>query len=363
MKNTVFVDENIPLLERCLCKYFNIMAFSGRLLKNDDLIRNNAEALIVRSTTKVNSDLLHGTKIKVVGTATAGTDHIDIDYLNKNNIEFHSAPGANANSVAEYLVFSIAKWAVENNIDIKNKTIGIIGVGNIGKRVVYYAGKLGLKIIVNDPPLKDSGHKFPENCSYMEIDELITNSDIITNHVPMNKTGKYKTLGLINEERVNNIRNNTLLIHASRGGVLNEKALKARLKLKEITAVIDVWDNEPHIDKELAGLSLLSTPHVAGYSRNGKLNGAMMMAEIIFDHFSIESDLSVFTDELDSNISDEKPDYDNLDKLYILLKESRGIEDDSQRLTESLQQDNPATEFDKLRKKYPVKYETINNQK
>ncbi len=202
MKQIILVDENIPLLAEALRPCGKITGYSGRELSKHELIKSSCSSLFVRSTTKIDSTLIEGTSVKFIGTATSGIDHVDVEYLKINNITFTFAPGSNANSVAEYVVYSILKWRSLIQSEIENKTIGIVGFGNIGKIVARYSNYMGMKILVNDPPLKDSGCDFPEYVEYTGLDELIARSDIITNHVPLTIVGSYPTHNLFNEQNI-----------------------------------------------------------------------------------------------------------------------------------------------------------------
>ena len=358
---TILVDENIPLLPGMLEGCGNLITFSGRGLTKDDILEYNGEFLVVRSTTKVNRELLEGTKIKFVGTATSGTDHVDLDYLGKRNIKFADAPGSNANSVAEYVVFSIAKWALENEIDLAEKTIGIIGYGNIGKIVAEYARRMGIEVLVNDPPLLDEMFKFPTYAKYMDLNDICAVSDIITNHVPLTKKGKHPTFHLFSEKQIELINNGALLIHASRGFVVQEEPLLKRLENGDITAAIDVWENEPLVNAELANLTQLATPHVAGYSRDGKLRGTLRMARAFEEASGLKPDYSILEKEMASYHPLPPEEFSDTAKLHDLLKESRKLEEDTRRFRESLQ--NPPEirkeEFDRLRKEYPKRRELL----
>lgn len=358
---TIFIDENIPYLTKAVEKTALVFNFAGRNLTNTQLIEKECDVLIVRSVTKVNEELLRNTKVRTVGTATIGTDHLDIDYLNKNNIEYFFAPGSNSNSVAEYVIFSILHWGTNNNIELKDKTIGIVGYGNIGKRVSYFANQLGLNVIINDPPLKNSNYKFPNVYRYAELDELISQADIITNHVPLTQIGNYPTKKLINTENIKLAREGSLFIHTSRGGVVDEESLIEVQKRKNITAVIDVWEGEPDFNTELSESAMISTPHIAGYSMNGKIKGALMMATNITEHCKISVDLS-FANEIESH-SGTKESGITYSELIDKITEKRDIISDNIRFKTLIGLDKllKMKGFDEQRKYYPEKYEYLSD--
>ncbi len=317
---TIFIDENIPYLSQALKSIANVITFNFKELTNEWLIKSKCQFLFTRSTIKVNSDLLDGTQVKFVGTSTIGTDHIDLDYLQKRKIHFCSAPGSNANSVAEYVVFAVLHWLIKNNYSPEDKTIGIVGFGNIGKLVQKHVEEIfpEMKILINDPPLKDNNFIFPKNVEYCELDELIKRSDIVTNHVPKEKNGKYPTINLFNENNLKLLKNKSLFIHSSRGGVVEETAILNEKRKKEIMLITDVWANEPFINRELLMRSEIATPHVAGHSWNGKIRGSIMML-MQFEEFTglkvdlsemkeyirnSEKDFEIILDEFDANGND-----------------------------------------------------------
>jgi len=365
----IFIDENIPHLKNAMKHIAEIYTFNGRLLNNQELIEKQCNVLFVRSTTKVNSELLKFTNIKFVGTATSGIDHIDLNFLKQENIKFAFAPGSNSNSVAEYVIYSILKWHFEKNIDLKNKTIGIIGYGNIGKKVAYYSKIIGLNIIINDPPLLENNYKFPDYVTHKDLNELIYSSDIITNHVPLTKTGKHPTFLLLNHNNLTLIKDNSLLIHTSRGSVIDELALLGVIENHELTVCIDVWENEPLFNRLIAHKSMLATPHIAGYSRNGKLNGAMMLMKAFAKTYELQPDYSLINEEYkkletdkDYILEDDKHNYSyDLKKLYLALKRNRDFEYDTALLKEiiNLDEKQRGKKFDFLRKNYPIRKETL----
>ncbi len=317
---TIFIDENIPYLPQALKSIADVTIFNFKELTNEWLIKSKCQFLFTRSTIKVNSDLLDGTEVKFVGTSTIGTDHIDLEYLKKRKIHFCSAPGSNANSVAEYVIFAILHWLINNNYSPKDKTIGIVGFGNIGKLVQKHVREIfpEMKILLNDPPLKENNFNFPKNAEYCELDELIEKSDIVTNHVPKEKNGKNPTINLFNENNLKLLKNKSLFIHSSRGSIVDENAILNEKNKKEIMLITDVWANEPYVNRELLSQSEIATPHVAGHSWNGKIRGSIMMLKQFEEFSGIKVDLSemkeyirnsekefeVILDEFDTNGDD-----------------------------------------------------------
>lgn len=354
----LFIDQNIPHLADALANCGRVVQFDGRTLTNEHLLREQCTILFVRSITKVNPALLQNTSIRFVGTATAGTDHIDIDYLNSSGIRFVSAPGSNANAVAEYVLFAMLEWAKRMNYSLKGKSVGIIGYGNVGKLVAKYCNRLGMKILVNDPPLYDNGFQFPEWTTYLPIEDLCSQADIVTNHVPLEVNGNYPTTELLGIRELDKVKPGSLIVHASRGGVIDERALIETTERKQLVLAIDVWNKEPFIDYQLAMMAIIATPHIAGYSWNAKCNGTLMMARQFEEFSGCSPDYSGVND-----ISAEFLSEDCIDEstLYQSLLERRQFLNDSKEFQQlsSLPILKRAAEFDRLRKQYPQRFESL----
>lgn len=359
--DVIFIDENIPLLPAALAGCGKVVKFKGRTLENEELVKKNCHSLFIRSTTKVDKDLLHYSQVRFVATATSGVDHIDEEYLDKKNVTFVAAPGSNANSVAEYVFYAALKWAKSKGERLRGKTIGVVGFGNIGKIVAKYANYFGMIVLVNDPPLRDEGFEFPEYCVYSDLREMFARCDVVTNHVPLTKSGDYPTLNLINEDLIALLKNGALIISASRGGVVDEETLKERLRNGEISAATDVFKGEPLVDVDLARLSILASPHVAGYSRDGKLRGARMIAEAYRAFSGNKPALEFIDDELSHYEPATAEDFRDEDKIFDILKENRKFEEDTEKFLETLDlpDERRAIEFDRLRKQYPKRRESL----
>ncbi|MCX7735069.1 MAG: 4-phosphoerythronate dehydrogenase [Candidatus Kapabacteria bacterium] len=357
----IFIDENIPLLKDVLKNCGEIVLFKGRDLTNNDLIKEKCEFLFVRSTTKVDKDLLEGTQVKFIGSATSGTDHVDLEYLTKNNIKFSDAKGSNANSVAEYVIYSILKWAQINNIELKGRKIGVIGYGNIGKLVAGYSDLLELEIYVNDPPLLDEAYEFPKNFIYSKLEEIFRQCDIITNHIPLTTSGKYPTLKLIDNSLIGLIKKDSLFIHTSRGGVVDEDALIQALSARKFFAVIDVWENEPLINSLLCRLSFMATPHIAGYSFDGKIKGVKMMADFFHRETGLTPDYYLINNHLKDFKPINKELFTNILTLLEILESNRKFSDDYLNLLKTMLFEDKmrAYQFDELRRTYPKRRESL----
>jgi erythronate-4-phosphate dehydrogenase len=361
--SSIFCDENIPnLAEAIVDKDGEIVSFYGRGLVNRDLVDNECVALFVRSTTKVNEELLDNTKVEFVATATSGADHIDEEYLRSKHIEFSSALGANSNSVAEYVIYGILKHCISENINLSGLTIGIVGFGNVGSKVAYYAHKLGLNVLVNDPPLQKAGFVFPNYCRYLELNDLLAASDILTNHTPLTNKGEYATVNLIDDEQFTLLKPTVLLIHCSRGGVINESALSDFLKANSAAnLIIDVFVEEPRINKYLSERAIISTPHIAGYSKNGKIEGVKAVVAAYEKFTETKQNWDAFSEYEINSKSDFDGDYRDVLALLANINAHRKIEDDSIEFKKiiNLVIDKQKTAFDYLRKNYPTRYEYL----
>ena len=279
----IIIDSAIPYIKNRIPPFVETVYMPGKEI--DEEIVKDADALIVRTRTRCAEDLLRNSKVKLVSTATIGTDHIDIPWCEKNGIKVVSAPGCNAPGVAQYVLASLYK----SGFNPKKDTLGIIGFGHVGQIVADWAATLGIKTIISDDPRKEAGYKDVE---YQSMDYLLRESDAVTLHVPLVKDGKFHTINLIGEKELDLMKSGAVLVNSSRGGVVDEAALKKELKEGRVKAVIDVWENEPEIDRELVDLSFISTPHIAGYSAEGKKRATRMVLESVKDFFDIPVDLT-----------------------------------------------------------------------
>lgn len=357
----IFIEENIPYLAAALRNCGAIGKFSGRSLTNDMLRESGCSALFVRSTTQISKTLLENTDVRFVGSATSGIDHIDTEYLSRSGVAFAYAPGSNANSVAEYVVYSMLKWSQNKNQSLSGKTIGIIGFGHIGKLVARYSHLLGLKVLANDPPLYDGDYKFPDYIKYANLNELFRRCDIVTNHVPLAIGGDYPTYGLIGRELIELLGDETLLVHTSRGGVVREAAIIDRLRCSKMKAAIDVRENEPGVNPELARLAMLCSPHVAGYSLDGKLHGTLAMMNAYRDYSGQNPDFSEVETLIKKKIYIPIQEYSDEKRLYEKIGKSRQFENDTADLlnTINLPDSERKEAFDQLRKNYPKRRESL----
>jgi len=244
----------------------------------------DADALIIRTRTKCTEDLLKGTSVKFIGTATIGFDHIDAEYCKKENIIWKNAPGCNSSSVQQYIAAALLKIASEFRFSLEGRTIGIIGVGNVGSKVGKLAQILGMNVLLNDPPRARIEGK--EN--FVSLGTVLYESDIVTLHVPLNIVGEDNTYHLFKNRAFKKMKKNSWFINTSRGEVVETAALKNVLNSGKLGgAVLDVWENEPDIDLELMSRTFLATPHIAGYSTDGKANGTSMIINSLCEYFEL----------------------------------------------------------------------------
>jgi len=351
----IIVDENIAYAKEAFSEFGDVQLVDGRKITNQQLIK--VDALIVRSITNVNSNLLSGTKVKFVGTATIGSDHIDLIYLKKNNITFADAKGCNADSVAEYVFTALLKIAVDENIKLNKKSVGVVGIGNIGTRVVNIAEAFGMKVFKNDPPLERKG--IGEN--YVSLDEILQ-ADIISLHVPLNKGEQDNTIHLLNEQNLGQIREKTIIINTSRGAVIDNNSLHKMIRNKKLLAVLDVWENETKVNVDLLNITKIGSAHIAGYSLDGKVNGTRMIYEALCNFTGKTPSWKPELQEVENKelfLDDSKND--EL-KIYNLLRTAYDIEEDDKRMRNLLKvkREEMGNYFDQLRKEYPVRREFSN---
>ena len=355
----IVVNKHTPYVVQAFEKIGKVTALGSREITKDTV--RDADILIVRSETKVDFDLLVGSRVKFVGTVTIGTDHVDKEYLAKNGISFVSAPGSNSNSVSEYVTGALLELAHIKGFSLCEKTLGIIGVGNVGSKVWRKAEALGLRVLLNDPPLERQGSGFPLH----SLDELME-ADILTLHVPLTRSGPDATYHLFDEKRIRSMKQGAILLNTSRGAVVETEALKGALSDRQLeAAVLDVWEGEPTINASLLELVTLGSPHIAGYSLDGKVNALQMNYEAVCRFLSLPIDRNMKTLVPDPALPEIKIGAMKLScehTLREIVKESYDICLDD-RCLRSLA-DVPETErgkhFQKLRAEYRIRREFFN---
>jgi erythronate-4-phosphate dehydrogenase len=274
-------DDKIPFLKGTLEPYAEITYLPGSKITAADVA--DADAIITRTRTKCNAALLENSKVKFIGTATIGFDHIDYQWVEGMGIGWTNAPGCNSGSVKQYMAAAFSLLIKEKGVSLKGKTIGIVGVGNVGKKVAEVAKAFGMNVLLNDPPRQRA-----EGGNFVSFDEVVAKSDIITFHTPLNREGEDKTYHLFNKSLISKLKRGVVICNTCRGEVIETEALKEALQQGVVSeAIIDVWENEPSIDLQLLDNVFIATPHIAGYSLDGKANGTAMVVQALSKHFDL----------------------------------------------------------------------------
>ncbi len=270
----IVADDQIPFLESIPESFASITRIPGHLIDRQAI--RNAHALLVRTRTRCDDSLLEGSSVSFIGSATIGTDHIDMSYCKWHNITVANAPGCNAGAVMQYVFTALTAWAAMTKTDLCGKTLGVVGVGNVGKKVVELGNFLGMRTLLNDPP-----RAFAEgSAGFVDLARLLPHADIVTLHVPLAPD----TRGMADRKFFSSMKKGACLVNTSRGEVVDEKALKDAAKnLGGI--ILDVWQNEPQIDTETLKIAHIATPHIAGYSLEGKRNASQTVIRSLAAHF------------------------------------------------------------------------------
>lgn len=357
----IVADQNIPFVKECFSSIGDVVTVGGRQV-TAELVKD-ADVLLVRSITKVGPELLQDSQVKFVATATIGFEHVDLDYLKRQSIGFASAPGSNANSVAEYLTAALLVLGRKKKWTLEGRSIGIVGVGNVGSRVEKKCRALGMKVILNDPPLA----RATGDPKYRPLEEILE-CDVVTLHTPLTKQGPDATYHLANQRFFDAVKQGSVFINSSRGKVHDEQALRQAMEAGRLgSVVLDVWETEPAINPWLLQKVDISTPHIAGYSFDGKVAGLMMIYEAACKFFNLKP-AHVIGDFLpespvplialgpeDLAKSDEAVLHDIVQRIYVLNR------DDFNTREILLQKDEErGAFFDALRKNYPIRREFQN---
>lgn len=347
----IVADENIIFLDRFFDSLGTVETYPGREIAPEHC--QDADVLLVRSVTRVDESLLAGSRVRFVGSCTIGTDHIDLDYLAASNISFSNAPGSNANSVVEYLLSCLSILTETHGFNWDAHKIGIIGFGNVGSLLAKRLTKLGIEWLACDP-FRDEDH-------LVSLDEVLA-CDLITLHVPLTMDGPHPTRYLFDEQRLSSLKDSQILINTSRGDVIDNQALLAKLEQQpRFTCILDVWENEPAINPDLAKKVFLGSPHIAGYSFDGKVAGTEMIYQSLCQNMGLparhkagqfleEAPLSkmAFTSMAD-------PDW----SLHTAIRACFDVRHDHSLLRSSLDLDDAgrAEAFDRFRKNYRCRRE------
>lgn len=344
----IIADKNIPYLKGIAelfgeVTYLDGAAFTQKTIKD-------ADTLIVRTVTHFDENILKDTAVKLICSATIGYDHIDTGYCDSHGIAWTNAPGCNSGSVQQYITSVLITMSRKKGFSLKGKTIGIVGVGNVGKKVAKACEVLGMKVLLNDPPRQ----AVEEGDNFVSLQTIMDEADIITFHTPLTKDGEYKTCHLADADFFSSLKKKPVIINSARGGIIDTNAIKTALRKGEISgAVIDCWENEPDIDLEYLNMAEIATPHIAGYSADGKANATRMSLTAIADFYHLsEAPVSLVKEPEPTNpVIDMNKYTDQDNRIYDAILETYNPVGDYSRLI-----NNPAT-FKKLRNEYPLRRE------
>lgn len=350
----IIADANIPQVAEAFKQLGKVTLIPGREINRKHLI--DCQCLLVRTVTKVDQQLLENTPVEFVGTATIGTDHIDEQYLQQNNIAFTNAAGCNAEAASEYVISGLFALSLRKGFDPFRLKAGIIGCGNVGSRLYQKLTALGIETLRNDPPLAKKG----ASNEYDDLATIIEQCNFVSLHVPLTLTGEHATKHLFNQENLSQLRENCLLVNAARGPVIDNQALLTVMKQRpDLMVFLDTWEHEPLPSRELLAKVDLATPHIAGYSVEGRLRGTQMILDAACAHFDRKSDwhMSKLLPEIigldvDTNSSD-------LNYWQAVFAKHHDIQVDYRALLKMLElNDNEAgSYFDSLRRVYPDRFE------
>jgi erythronate-4-phosphate dehydrogenase len=351
----IVADENIPLLDAFFAGFGEIRRVPGRSI--DRATVEQADVLLVRSVTQVNRALLAGSKVRFVGTCTIGTDHLDLDYFNEAGITWSSAPGCNARGVVDYVLGSLMTLAEIEGVDLTQRTYGVVGAGEVGGRLIKVLQGLGWSVKVCDPPRQAA-----EGSDFVSLEQIIEQCDVISLHTPLTRSGDGATWHLFDQQRLQQLKPGTWLINAARGPVVDNAALRnVLLEREDLQAVLDVWEAEPEVDVALAELCVLATPHIAGYSLDGKQRGTAQIYQAYCEFIGQPASI-LLSDLLPAPWLSEVSLHGESDPAWALAMLCRGVYDprrddaDFRRsLVGNVAEQRAA--FDVLRKQYPVRRE------
>ena len=330
----LMIDDAVWGFDQIFSEFGEVVTLPGRQISNESL--QDCDALIVRSRTRVDEELLRNSKIQFVGSTVAGLDHIDQPYLEDNAITLSSAQGCNSNAVAEYVISAIANLSHDYNFKLSDRTLGIIGVGNVGRRLDFKAKQLGIKTLLNDPPRESA-----EGSEHFVSLEEALGADIVTFHTPLTFSGIYSTHNLLDSHNFNHIKKDAIIINAARGGIINELIWE---KTPTKANIIDCWENEPNINPTLQKSAYWATPHIAGHSIDAKFMGSFMIYKDLCKY--IKKPLNDNIKHLinpELRIIRENNLHETLNSIYSFQADDKAIQDISN--------------FEDYRRNYPERYE------
>ena len=333
----IVVDDKIPYIRETICQLADETVFlSGAAITADDV--GDADVLVVRTRTRCNQQLLEGSKVQLVVTATIGYDHIDTQWLQEAGIRWTNCPGCNSGSVAQYVECALLLLEQQKGLSLHESTIGIVGCGHVGSKVKAVAERLGMQVLVCDPLL--------DNPSFVSLDKIERRCEAITFHVPLTREGQYATWHMADEDFFHRLPRVPYIINTSRGEVVDNQALLQALQDGRVRdAIIDVWEHEPHPDAALLDKVFIGTPHIAGYSADGKTNADNMVIDAICQHFGLPHPGIIAPPALPSDFKYTGSPLD----LYNPMIDSQKLKAD-------------ASQFEQLRNNYPLRREKIDQK-
>lgn len=330
----IIIDDAFPFLKGRIPEGFSAEWIPTARIDSRTL--TDASALMVSTRLKCNRTLLEGTAVEFIATGSAGFDHIDVEWCENNGIEVASAPGCNAPAVAQYVWASLLRMG----FDPKRMTLGVVGKGNVGGIVTDWGRRMGARVMVCDPPRTDRGLRDED---YLPLEQLLPQVDAVTFHVPLTRTGRYATTELLDRKRTGLLRDGALVVNASRGGVVSEEALRDAVAGRGLRIAVDTWEGEPNVDPRTMQMADFATPHIAGYSLQGKQRAARMALEALGRHFNAAPDLSGLAP---AYMAPEKVDADTILQSYDPAVDTRLLRERPDGLNA-------------IRLEYPLRQETI----
>lgn len=343
----IIADRNIPYIADALTGIGKLNLLPGDAISPE--VMRDTDILLTRTRTRCDSSLLDGSRCSFIGTATIGTDHIDLPYCASRGITVANAPGCNAPAVGQYVLAAI-ETILKPGETFAGKTLGIIGAGHVGTILGRWAEGLGMNVLYNDPPLAESGDT---TRSYVGLDEIAEKCDVISVHTPFTRTGEHPTYHLIGTEFLSAVRRKPMIINAARGPVTDSTALKKAFSEGRISALaIDCWEGEPNIDMGLLKMASIATPHIAGYSQEGKVRATSMVLDALAPHLASEFGIDVTAEILKASL----PPVGQVPETISASQISYDIEADTQRLKSISEAEIPGM-FENLRNTYSLRPE------
>jgi len=351
----IVADQNIPQVESAFSELGDVELLPGRKISQNHLI--DCQCLLVRTVTTIDKNLLHNTPVQFIASATIGTDHVDLDYLKQQGITFSNAIGCNAEAAAEYVISGIFALSQQKNFDPFKRKAGIIGYGNVGASLLQKLRTLGIEALVCDPPKAEQANKAID---YVDLETIISECDLISLHVPLSYLGDHPTHHLFNQHNLARLKHRCLFINAARGPVVDNLALKDIIGQRpDLITFLDTWENEPNVSRSLLEQIDLATPHIAGYSVEGRLRATEMIYDAACRHFNKSKHWKMSDQLTKPRLIDKISAKHSLDFWQQLFQQHHNIWQDNLALknTSELGNSHFAHHFDSLRKIYPDRHE------